>query len=289
MKSSFEDHMRIVEGSTKTASASKVTPSLLDKLAAEMAVEAPAKAAIPAATTVIEAAPAVVAASAAIEVPQTTIVGGDEAEKAKGEQAAPTKPSVLAISAGDGKPVPIATFSKDPAAVAEAAEPTSKTASLKEAEEIGKVMAHSYIAEMRKIAVDQQYSEAVEILKEAGLLEGYNFEKEVEKTAEAKESSLEKIANHQPLTKDDIVSAAIEYSGLEKQAADAEEYGREQARKYFADLVKKAENEVEEEASEEDKKEDEAEAKKKETEKKSSDAAFEKAVNVLVKAGIVKV
>jgi len=52
--------------------------------------------------------------------------------------------------------------------------------------------------------------------------------------------SLEKIANNESLTREDMVKAASEYVELEKQAANAEEIGREAAREDFA---KKAEEE----------------------------------------------
>jgi hypothetical protein len=296
-KSSFEDHMRIVEGShTKTASASKVTPSLLDKLAAEMAgaVEAPATAAVAADATVAEAAPAVVAATEAIAVPQTTIAGGNEAEKVQGMQPAPSKPAAVIIGDGDKKVTDSQNFSKEPAAVAEAAKDSGgseKTSSDKEAEEIGRTMARSYVDEMRKIAVDEQYSKAVEILKEAGLLDGYKLDETLEKKASEETSALDKIANQKPLTKEDMVKAANEYTELSKQAEEADAYGRQQAHIYFDNLVKQAQDEETEEekgeSAEKEKKEGK-EKEKKEEEKTSSDKALEKAVSVLVKAGVIK-
>jgi hypothetical protein len=298
-KSSFEDHMRIVEGShTKTASASKVTPSLLDKLAAEMAgaVEAPAKAAVAADATVAEAAPAVVAATEAITVPQTTIAGGNEAEKVQGMQPAPSKPAAVIIGDGDKKVTDSQNFSKEPAAVAEAAKDTGgseKTSSDKEAEEIGRTMARSYVDEMRKIAVDEQYSKSVEILKEAGLLDGYKLDESLEKKASEETTGLDKIANKQPLTKEDMVKAANEYVELSKQAEEADAFGRQQAHVYFDNLVKQAQEEEMKESEEEEKETAAQEKKegkeKEEKEKKASDSALEKAVSVLVKAGVIKV
>jgi hypothetical protein len=306
-KSSFEDHMRIVEGShTKTASASKVTPSLLDKLAAEMAgggekgaVDAPAKTAVQADATVAEAAPAVVAATEAIAVPQTNIAGGNEAEKEKGMTSPASKPAAVVIGDGDKKVTDAQNFSKEPEAVAEAAKGTGgseKTSSDKEAEEIGRTMAKSYVTEMRKIAVDEQYSESVRILKEAGLLDNYKIDEVIEKTASVDETpGLTKIANQQPLTKEDMVKAATEYVELSKLAEEADAFGRQQARDYFAKLVKQAQEEEEEEEEEEDekkKKEKPVEKEKKASDdttvKVASDKAIEKAVDVLVKAGVIK-
>jgi hypothetical protein len=294
-KTNFEDHMRIVEGShTKTASVSKVTPSLLDKLAAEMAgaVDAPAKTAVEADATVAEAAPAVVSATEAIVVPQTTIAGGNEAEKEKGMQSAPSKPAAVIISDGDKKVTDSANFSKEPAAVAAAAKDSGgseKTSSDKEAEEIGRTMARSYVAEMRKIAVDEQYVEAVEILKEAGLLDNYKLDETLTKTAEQETTGLDKIAAAQPLTKEDIVKAATEYVELAKQAEDADAYGRQKAHEYFDSLVKKAaEESVEKEMEEKNKGKDNKKEEKEEKEKTASDASITKAVDILVKAGVIK-
>jgi hypothetical protein len=98
--------------------------------------------------------------------------------------------------------------------------------------------------------------------------------------------SLEKIANRQQLSKQDIVAAAHELFELEKQAAEADAYGRSLAH----ELVKQAADEAPAEETEEEKAEKEKEAakKKKEAEKKSSDTALEGAIEVLKKAGVIK-
>lgn len=97
--------------------------------------------------------------------------------------------------------------------------------------------------------------------------------------------SLEKIANKQALTKEDIIMAANEYAELEKQAADADAYGRDLAHKYVEELVKKAEEEKPEETEEEKK---EREQKEKSMEKKSSDVDMTAAIEALRTLGIVK-
>lgn len=99
--------------------------------------------------------------------------------------------------------------------------------------------------------------------------------------------SLEKIANREPLSKQDIVAAAHELADLEKQAADADAYGRELAHQYVAELVKQAEEE-EEKKPEEKKMEKKEEKKEEAAEKTSSDKALEKAIETLRNAGIVK-
>jgi ribosomal protein L12E/L44/L45/RPP1/RPP2 len=104
--------------------------------------------------------------------------------------------------------------------------------------------------------------------------------------------SLEKIASKQSLTKEDIVSAANELIELEKQAADADAYGRELAHKYVEELVKQANEESvaaeakkEGETVAEEKKEEE---KKEEAEKTSSDKELLSAIATLRQLGIVK-
>ena len=96
--------------------------------------------------------------------------------------------------------------------------------------------------------------------------------------------SLEKIASKVSLTKEDIVLAANELVELEKQAADADAYGRDLAHKYVEELVKQAEEEENEETEEEKK---EREAKEKMVEKTSSDKELLSAVETLRKLGIV--
>ena len=102
--------------------------------------------------------------------------------------------------------------------------------------------------------------------------------------------SLEKIANRQQLSKQDIVSAAHELFDLEKQAAEADAYGRNLAHELVKQAADEAPAEETEEETEEEKAEKEKEAakKKKEAEKKSSDTALEGAIEVLKKAGVIK-
>lgn len=205
--------------------------------AAEGAVE-------PAASSVAGAAAPVVAATEAVATPQTTIAGGNPAEAAAGETPAPTKPSEgVAISAGDGKVTDANLLHKTPAAVAAAASDTggaAKTAEEKTAEEktmveadkIGAKIAESFQNHLEKVAEDQEYTEALGILKEGGLLDTYNI-KDEGLTKEASEDTtdyLAKIADNQPLSRQDIIGAAYQTLEMEKQAEEAEEAGREDAR-----------------------------------------------------------
>lgn len=267
MAKGFEDYMTIVNDShQKTAGSKDVNPGILSKLAQELegtGASAPkAEGEITGAdSSVTGAATAVASATDAVAVPQEVMAGADPAEKPAGEKTPAIKPNEgTAISAGDGKVTDANNFSKEPDAVAAAAQPTNKdgepaavpvaegvkntkTASVKEAEEIGRVMARSFVEETEKIAVDNQYSEALEVLKEAGLLKGYNIKAEIEKDASANKTCLEKISEKLPLSKTDIVTAAQEFVTLEKNAADADEAGRKAARDFIASITKQAEGE----------------------------------------------
>lgn len=297
----FEDFMNLVSGGQeKIASTDSVGESLLEKLAAELGsggdlpakvpgagAAAPAKEGDkqPAASSVTDAPSAVAAATDAVAVPQEVAAGADPAEKPAGEQTPATKPNEgVVISAGDGKSTK-EVDGKQADAKAESEKTTGqtetakhaaadgtvavpegeieKTAEIIEAENVGRAMARAYADEMTKMASEQEYAEAYEILKEAELLDGYTIEEpELLKTASVESGGLEKIANKEVLGKKDIVSAAVEY--IEKTAEMADEAGREAARKDFAD----AEAEV---------------AAVPETEKTAS------AIDLLIKKGVLKV
>ncbi len=62
-------------------------------------------------------------------------------------------------------------------AVAEAAEPTSKTAELVRAQEIGQTMANAFLGTFEKAAADREYNDAVAFLQSRGVLEGYDLNK----------------------------------------------------------------------------------------------------------------
>lgn len=274
--SSFEDHMNIVESATQTktagAKANQGDGSLLDKLARELGfgseteknaqgVTAPGAPTAegevqPAASTVATAAPAVVAATEAVATPQTTIAGGNPAEAAAGEIPAATKPNEgVAISAGDGKVTDANQMHRTPEAVAAAAEDgggdegaadavaPEKAGEMpgqeKEAAAIGRTIATAFQSHLEKQAEDQEYPVALAMLKEAGLLEGYNIKDEgISKTASQKVSVLEKISQKQPLSRKDIIAGAYELVELQKEAEDAEEQGREDARALVGLLTK---------------------------------------------------
>jgi len=215
----LEHYMNIVEQShEKTASVKpgQVKSSLLEKLAAELepkpgdmaasmpesesqvvptssaaAAAAAASASAdaqgnvkPAESSVAGANPAVVSATEAVAVPQIEASGpGSAAEQNAGEIAAPVKPNEgLTISAGDGKVTYANNFSKEPGAVAAAAEPTGKSsdeveksADFKRAQEIGATMADAYIEQLEKRAQGNMYEEALAYLNEHSMLDGYTI------------------------------------------------------------------------------------------------------------------
>lgn len=274
-KSSFEDHIKIVESGQEKTASSKVKAedkSFLDKLADELGLNSTEKIATeepsitapaapkaegevqPAASSVAEAAPAVVAATDAVILPQTEIAGGNAAEAAAGEVPATTKPNEgVAVSAGDGVVTDANQLDRTPAAVALAAQNpfTGEVMGEKvaaEADAIGKTIAISFQKHLEKISQDQEYTEALSILKEAELLEGYDIkDMGLIKEAGTPVNYLEKIANKIPLNRSDIIGAACQYVELAKEAEDAEAQGREDAQNLVAivsDLVKQA-NETE--------------------------------------------
>jgi len=254
-KTTFEDHLNIVESGQKTASAKVVdgnsTGSLLDKLAAELNKDSEKTAAEsitdeaapanegevqPADSSVAGAAEPVVAATEGVATPQTEIAGGNAAEAAAGEQPAATKPNEgLAISAGDGKVTDANMLHKVPEAVAEAIEPIGKTAGnqqAKEAEAIGIKIAEAFYSQIEKVAKDEEYTEALNLLSDNGILDGYNIKDAgINKTASANNTDyLAKIASkNSTLSRDDIIGGAYQYVGMLKEAEDAEAKGRKDA------------------------------------------------------------
>jgi hypothetical protein len=265
-KNSIENFMGIIEQShEKTASRKTIGGDLLAKLAAELEVGNPVEAAaaaaapaapaadaaasataaaapavegarVPAESLVEMANPAVVAQTAAVADPQVAIAGGNLAEAAAGEVPAPVKPNQgVRISANDGVATDANNISRTPeAVVAAASDVGGEMPSAAEAEKIGSLIAQSFHKELQKIASDQEYSEAVSYLSGHGLLDNYNFNDGMSKVAslEPETNGLEKIANNANLTRQDIIDAATELSFIEKNAAAAEEAGREQAREF---------------------------------------------------------
>jgi len=270
-KTSFEDHLNVVsQQHSKTASAKSTDgQDMLQRLAAELGmtksaeeagVTAPAAPTAegeksPAAATPAVANPAVLAATEAVAVPQAVMAGMSNEEQVAGDQPAGLAVATPVIGSGTGDVMTAIGLNRTDEATMAAAEPASKEDSV-EAEKIGRLMAHAFNDELSNMAAYNQYSEAVDILKQAGILDGYKLNDEgIEKNAGATEGFLEKIAANQSLTRDDIVGAALELVDLQKQAALAAEEGRDEARA----LVKLAEEMSGEKKDDEEEGEEEGE------------------------------
>lgn len=299
-KSSFEEHLNIVSsanGQTKVAAAKSGSNDLLSKLAAELGIGKQAEestetstpstiplvgAKTPAEATPAGANPAVVAATEQIATPQVVIAGGDPAVAAAGEiPAASAVPQEPIISSGTGDAQTAQTLNKTDEAVAAAARDAGGSGDAEknaaEAIKIGQLIAKSFQETLEKQAEDAEYAQALEFLQDRKQLDGYKInDNPLTKIASYQEGCLEKIAKKQPVSRKEIISAAHELADLEKQAADAEEEGRQQARDLVELMNKVAQEGEKEETEEEKKKKEEAAAAAK---KAGESAAEEKAEN----------
>ena len=262
-KSSFVDHLNIVEsGHNKTASTKateKTETSILDKLAAELGLSGKAPTAegekeLPG-KNVTEISPEVAAATDGVANPQLAVAGTDLARQAAGmvPHLRGDINTPVAIATGEGTAITADSLNRTDEAVAAAARgaggkeggkmETSATAAEKmnseEAVKVGELIARSFQQTLEKDAADAEYSQSINILDQAGLLEGYNItDKSITKTASVEVVDvLEKIANKQPLTRDDIVLGANQYLEVEKLAAQADAEGRELAHMAVAEAM----------------------------------------------------
>jgi len=243
-KSSFEDHISVAGSSTKTASFKRFNDQeLLQKLAEELALT-PTDGAIVDTGSVQGTAGAVVSATESLVNPQLAVAGTDLAAVAAGEVPAGGAGSDLAIGDANGYVTDADSFGRTEAAVAAAAEGVAPEAVV-EAEKVGQLIAHSFHAELQKIANYQAYTESLDLLKTAGLLDSYNIQDDgMSKTASFEVGGLEKIANNQALSHGDIISAANEYIEFTKMAEDAEAEGREEAQEDAAAVIEEAKEEA---------------------------------------------
>lgn len=290
--SSFEDHLSVIEsGHNKTASKTlgrAQNDSLLAKLAEELGVSTP-EATTDKAKKEVEGAEMknapeyegqrelagedVAATSTAVEAatdgvinPQQVVAGGDPARQIAGMAPHMMAPQGQnpAIATGEHTGKDAQSLGKTQAAVASAArgvgegqtgtlESAAVSQQVKEAALIGEVIAKSFQQTLEKSAADAEYTEALNFLKEAHLLDDYKIEDEgIQKTASYQEGALEKIANNESLSHEDIVNAAAEYSDLLKMAEDAEAQGRADAHEYaetYATMRKEAQEEATKEIS----------------------------------------
>ena len=251
--SSFEDHLNLVEsGREKTASSNvsgKTENTLLDKLAAELGFgkapvaegekELPGK-------DVAAVSPEVAAATDGVANAQLAVAGTDLARQAAGmvPHLSGDINTPVAIATGEGTAITAESLNRTDAAVAAAARgaggaqsgklesAATATPALneeKEAIKVGQLIARSFQQTLEKDAADADYAAALNILDGAGLLSNYNIvDQSITKTAEEKtqEDILEKIANNQALTRQDIILGAQQYLEIEKQAEAADAEGR---------------------------------------------------------------
>lgn len=287
--SSFEDHMTMVTQSHTKTAAVKTTEGqdMLSRLAAELGMNKVAAegegAAVtaaaaptaegeksPAAATPASANPAVVAATEAVAVPQAVLAGMSPEEQIAGEVPAGVAVVTPVIGSGTGDAKTAIGLNRTNEATAAAAKGeggVGPAAEAVEAEKVGRLMAHAFNDELNKMAQANQYTEAVEILKSAGLLDGYNLKDEgIVKTAATAEGFLEKIAENKPLTRDDMIGAANELIDLQKQAELAAEEGRDEARALVKLAEAMADKDEPEETEEEKKKREEKEKADKDAE-----------------------
>lgn len=276
---------------SKVLGKDKENTTLLAKLAAELGIsekETPAPDAAPAVEKTAAAAPTaegersvtgkdvtatspeVKSAMDGVEVPQVTVAGGDPARQEAGmapHMVVPVGQSPV-IATGEGTATAAQQLNKTPEAVAAAARgaggaQTGKlesaavaTPSLneeKEAEKIGQLIAKSFQEALAKTASDQEYTEALNYLTANGVLEGFEVKDAgLSKTASYQPGALEKIANKQPLSREDVINAAYEYVDLEKQAAEADAQGRADAHA-LVEFMASMEKEGSDEKSEQEK------------------------------------
>ena len=253
-KSSFEDHLNIVEsGREKTAStkvSGKSGDTLLDKLAAELGLVGKPPVAEGerelAGQNVAAIAPEAAAAVDGVANPQLAVTGTDLARQAAGMVAHLSGDinTPVAIATGEGTTITAESLNRTDAAVAaasrgaggaqsgkleSAATATPALNEEKEAEKVGQLIARSFQQTLEKDAADAEYSAAINILDQAELLSNYSIvDQSITKIAEESQSYdvIEKIANNQPLTRQDIILGAQQYLEIEKLASQADAEGR---------------------------------------------------------------
>lgn len=246
-KRHFEDFM--TTGQTKTASAPVIKTDLLAKIASaigepNLADNAAAAAAVansgmatgvpgmPVMGQIVNAgaqsvgspAPGVVEATDGLINPQIAAAGGNPAAQAVGSNpgvgtVSPVRVSDGTVEGGIEENMAIVNSVTNGSPVS-----AEKTASLVDACDMGRAMARSYSDELQKIAFFQQYEEAASLLKQAGLLQGYDVAG-MDKTASADEFyALDKLASGADLSFNDVICAANEYLTVKEAEAriDAE-------------------------------------------------------------------
>jgi len=243
MKTSFDKHLDTVLSQGHTKIASRTTgDDFINKLAEEILGES---AGLPSAENHISEVPlssmptvdgsgeAVMSATDAVILPAVAVAGGSIPAMLEGEMPAAVVDSGDTTTKGTGIPTDVMPKAGTDGMEAMGEEMGMTEEQVKEASYVGAVIANSIIDHLEKVAQRREYSEALEILKTAGLLDGYNIQDGgIEKTASADVSGLTKIANSQALSHEDIISAAAEYVEIQKTASAVEEQARQDAREF---------------------------------------------------------
>lgn len=121
------------------------------------------------------AAPAVVSATEDAQNKRLEMAGADLSEIAAGEAEKTTKPTdKIEISAGDGNVTDEANMSKEPGSVAKAEIGTVKIAELT-VDQFATQFTDAFMAKVAERQLQEDYNDAVVLLKTAGALEGWNI------------------------------------------------------------------------------------------------------------------
>ena len=260
-KNSFDSFM-VPRGQVKTASAgtSPVSEQLLARLAtitghtkeasAGNAGSPPGHLHSPvlsaAAQSVAYPDPAVVGATDNIIDPQVALAGGNIADQLAGSAPhtgviQPVRVSDATGNVDDNSAIINSVTNGKPVGA-------EKLASLNDACDMGRSMAHAYNEELQKIAFFNQYNEAAALLKESGVLDGYDVDG-FDKVASAdgydptEGRFLHKVASGADLSYSDIITAANEYVLFKEAEANVDA----EAEKIASDIINEAADEVAEE------------------------------------------
>ena len=195
------------------------------------------------------------------------------------EPAAVKADEAQVVTSGDGTAKSINEFAKAPEAAAAAADQSvvsNYDSSVKQANQLGEMIAASFVANLEKIAKREEYTNALGILKEAGLLDGYKInDPGMTKVAAQQVDCLTKIANKESLSQEEIVVAANQYIDFVKTAEEVEAKAKDDANKLVEALNESAE----------EKGEDEGEGKP--AAEASNDPEVEKAIKLLQEKGVL--
>ena len=178
--------------------------------------------------------------------PQVELGSPGAVEEAKaGDQPQPVAAVEPVVSHGMGKVTDGKNLGTTPESVELAKQPTSKSKTASDYSNDPAGFARAFNEELEKIAEEKEATEAAVFLKEAGILEGYDFPMDKTASAQSDEeivnAALQKIAKKDPITNAEIIKVADFYgAALEKEAqatadANLELQAKEQLEKEAAE------------------------------------------------------